>query len=230
MLFTLFISLLIYTTTNKNKKEPTFIDSKKIIILKNKKARLFCNTLLILCLMIISLTVHLVSCGYMAYTTFYTNIEDYNHIWNLSGVRVGNQGSPSVFPDNIEGLLVEDFFCRYDEKLPLGEGLQVFLNIQYNDKMTFDSELKLLKELSKDNVENLFSKLQFETYIVNLGEGYYYEYALVDESEQKVIYIYLQGLPKDEIEFDHIYLPDNYTDYGKETQDTHAVKPVREKR
>ena len=67
----------------------------------------------------------LTGCSYSAYIDYY-DIKDYNSIWELTGFRHGYDNTSLLFPENIDDLEVVDFFCRYDQQLPLGEGIQVF--------------------------------------------------------------------------------------------------------
>lgn len=107
---------------------------------------------------------------------------------------------------------VEKFYCRYDEQLPLGEGIQILLEIVYDD-LSFKAELNRISEIALENKEN-FADSDLLAYYIQLGENGCWEYVLIDEEEQIVNYVFLYNLPEKEIEFEKTFLPNNYVDYG----------------
>lgn len=163
----------------------------------------------------LSLTMILLSgCSYVAYKDYYSSIDDYYEIWELPGFRHDYSGVSPIFPENIENFDVQDFYCRYDQQLPLGEGVQVFLKIQFDDSNVFEDELKRIKQLSLECSE-YFDRSDFESYAICLGENYSSEYALVGKDDLLIYYISLYNIPKEQIEFDHQFLPINYEGYGE---------------
>ena len=171
---------------------------------------------IILTVLTVLLVSSLVSCGYAVADTDYYTEKDYDRIWELPGVSVSVDGGKSVFPESIDNLEIKDFFCRYDQQLPLGEGVQVFLRIKCDDEL-FESEIQRLQDLGQTDFDDLFEESGCTAFVNSLGEEYsYYEYALIDETEREIIYVYLESLPKDEIEMNFKYLPSNYQDYGRE--------------
>ena len=153
------------------------------------------------------------SCGYFAHKTYYSNTADYAKIWLLSGLRNGDYGISPIFPEKLDGMQVDDFFCRYDEQLPLGEGFQIHLNVKYGSESDFAAEIERISSVGKRCDDN-FSDTQYEAYSLCMGEVYSYEYALADRENSVIHYLYLQGVPKDQIEIDNSLIPDNYSEYG----------------
>lgn len=153
------------------------------------------------------------SCGYAAHKKYYNDISDYQKIWELSGFRHGYEDKSPLFPIEIADLDVKKFYCRYDEQLPLGEGVQILLEIAYDD-LAFKSELDRISEIAVEDKEN-FTDNEFLVYYIQLGKNGCWEYALIDEKEQIVNYIFLYNLPKKEIELENSFLPNNYVDYGE---------------
>lgn len=153
------------------------------------------------------------SCSYPAYKHYYTDTNDYSKIWELAGFNHGYEDISLFFPEKLENLNVKDFYCRYDEQLPLGEGTQVFLKIHYNDISSFNSEKDRIISLSS-NCNEYFEQSNYKAYATRLGDDGSSEYALIDETQQIIYYIFLQDLPKEQIEFDHRLLPTGYTEYG----------------
>lgn len=153
-------------------------------------------------------------CGYFSYNKYYIDLSDYYEIWNLSGLFYYDYEKSPLFPDDIENKNVQAFFCRHDEQFPLGEGVQIYLQVQYNDAQSYDEELERLSAISEDCKE-YFEDLDFSVALATsiCKEGYT-EYALVDSQRHEIFYIYVDGLPIDQIEFDHELLPLGYGDYG----------------
>ena len=152
------------------------------------------------------------SCGYMtASTTYYKDIEDYNSVWELAGVM---ESEASVFPESVKGLETEEFFCRYDEQLPIGEGIQILVQIRYDDIESFRRETQRLQSLYAD-CDAYFDVDGYDFIASSLSGADFLEYAAIHENEQTVLYVYLQDLPYDEIEFDEKFIPIGYTGYGE---------------
>lgn len=165
--------------------------------------------------LVISILFSLTACSYVSYKDYYREKEDYLDIWSLAGFRHGYDGVSRLFPADIEELDVEDFFCRYDQQLPLGEGVQVFLEVKYSDAVELDAEIKRISSMAFGCNEFFESQNTLSAYSTRLGEEYSSEYALIDKTNQKIYYIYLQAVPKEEIEIDNTFLPKNYVGYGE---------------
>lgn len=164
--------------------------------------------------LIISMLLMLSGCSYVAYKDYYSDVSDYTDIWTLTGFRHGYDGASTFFPEKLENFEVVDFYCRHDEQLPLGEGTQVFLHTKYNDNNIFKKELDRVASMSF-SCDEYFDNATYKAYATRLGEEYSSEYALINEQDQIIYYIYIQDLPKGEIEFDHSLLPIGYSGYGE---------------
>ena len=165
-------------------------------------------------IVVISMLFLFTGCSYVAYKDYYSESEDYTNIWELTGFRHGYDDISPLFPESINDLEVIDFICRYDQQLPLGEGIQIFLEVNYRDADTFNMELEKITSMTF-NCSSYFEESGLFFYATKLGVDSSSEYAVVDEEEMKVWYIYLQDLPKSEIEFDEKFIPIGYSDYGE---------------
>lgn len=166
--------------------------------------------ILLICLLLLSS-----GCRYSAYKSYYSDIEEYGEIWGLTGFRHGYEEGKYFFPSNLDNYNVIDFYCRYDEQMPLGEGIQVYLELQFPDDISVKTEIDRFTELAA-NCDSLFDESGLEAYATRLGDDIgIYEYALVDHHDNKIYFIYLQSLPKSEIEFSLTLLPNGYTEYGE---------------
>lgn len=153
------------------------------------------------------------ACEYSAIKEYYNDPQRYSEIWELSGVRDPLEEENTIFPKDLSGLGVVTLFCRYDQQYPLGEGVQILLEVKYEDGEDFQ---KRIDELSQQcfGVDEYFTGVE-KVFAVRFWDDYSMEYAVVNEDEQSISYIYLQSLPKDEIEIDEKFIPIGYCDYGK---------------
>lgn len=152
--------------------------------------------------------------SYTAYKDYYTNPNDYSKIWTLAGFYWGYEEISPLFPKQLDNLEVADFMCRYDQQLPLGEGVQLLLSIAYEDPTSFEREVDRIASLTTDRNDS-FNDSLLDAYAVRICEELVSEYALVDSSNQMIYYIYLRNIPVNEIEINHELLPHGYTGYGE---------------
>lgn len=153
-------------------------------------------------------------CSYSAYKDYYRDSESYQNIWELSGFDHGYDGVSDFFPESLDTLDVVDYYCRYDQQLPLGEGIQLVVEVRYGDEKQLQDEENRLALLGF-SCDEYFEGTNLSAYATRLGDNGASEYALIDHVNQTVRYIYIQNLPAEEIEFDHQFLPDGYTGYGE---------------
>ncbi len=150
--------------------------------------------------------------GYTAYKKYYKGVEEYTEFYELSGI---SQEFIENFGTSIFGFSrsdIDDFFLRYDEQLPLGEAFQVKLKMKYANKTDFTLEKERIIPLSFE-CGYLFGADEYEIYATRLDCESYYEYALIDDKNLEIHYIYLQPyLPLEEIEIDSIFIPYQYED------------------
>lgn len=151
-------------------------------------------------------------CSYIAYKDYYTK-EDYSSIWELEGFRHDTEGISPLFPESIEDLDVQEFFCRYDQQLPLGEGIQVLLKIHCDIDLIVSEEDRISSIAKESN--DKFNNPDFKAYSTQICNEGISEYVLINNEYQTIYYIYLQDIPKKEIEFDHELLPKEYNGYGE---------------
>lgn len=163
---------------------------------------------------IFAITLSLAGC-YAAFKKYYRDIEDYEVIWELPGQLYGRNGREKqtyLFPESIDNLEVLDFYCRYDELIPITEATQVFLEVQYSSE-AFLVEVDRILAMSTDVTEHFELKDVSIYATVFKTETTSYEYAIVDSTNYKVIYAYVDGIiPAEQIRFDKKYLPTKYVE------------------
>lgn len=136
-----------------------------------------------------------------------TDKTEYKKIWTLSDLRYYEK---KLFPETIENEAVDFFECIHVEEFLVGTDWQVLLKIHY-DREQFDSEIDRLSALCKDSFicgkSDYFDCPAFASiWNANLC----FEYAVVDEQESSISYIYLQGVKKEEIKITSLPLPKGY--------------------
>lgn len=166
-------------------------------------------------LLSLGLMVFAVGCSaYPAYKNYYSNASDYHRIWKLEGFYRGPGEQSALFPQDLHELDITDYFCRYDQQLPLGEGVQLLLEVQYSDPIAFADEVNRIASITS-NRSDAFSQNDYDAYALRICEELACEYAFADEDSQLICYIYLRNIPKKQIEIDHKLLPTGYSGYGE---------------
>lgn len=171
----------------------------------------------ILCLLILIFCFS--GCSYNAYKDYYY-IENYSELWDLEGLQLINGENQTLFPKETENLNIKNFYCRYDQQIPLGEGVQIFLEVCYNES-DFSIEKDRIISITKE-CDDYFINSNLNAYSLYLGEDNSSQYVLIDYNTNTIYYIHLQDLPKEEIEIDEKFLPDNYIGYGEIKQSTNS--------
>jgi hypothetical protein len=120
-----------------------------------------------------------------------------------------------VFPekDEINGEII-DF--HYKTHL-VGGRPEIYLEVVYDEK-NFNAEIDRLENISftrsngdKKTIKKDESYLfNYTTYIVVYNESGIYEYACVDPTDYRIVYICIRYRLIEEITFDHKYLPKTY--------------------
>ena len=160
----------------------------------------------------ICLTINLSACSYKTYFSE----ENYSEVWECSGfnpIRYNLYEESKLFPESIDGINVEEFYAKYDEQIPSGEGFQILLSIKYDDKSEFDKEVERIA-LNSIECSEQFENLDFDffAYATILGWEDSMEYSIINNDDQIVHYIYVQCTEKQEIEFEQDLLPTNYSE------------------
>ena len=154
-----------------------------------------------------------VGCDDVYERTTYTDVKDYKKIWGLSERRSGGKYQCDIFPKDVSNLNVKELYCDHTVYLPLGTGFEVLLSIEYDEQL-FTQEINRISNLSKENsvVYDTYNFV-FPAYVAMLGYHNCNEYALVDEKNLTIHYIYLQLVHKEDLEINTEYLPPDF-DFG----------------
>lgn len=125
-----------------------------------------------------------------------------------------------IFPEEIKNNEKSIKYYVECERKTLDFSVQIYLECEYEEKEfqeeqkrlakmeTMDEEYQLRHSIVKDT-ENFY----YPSYIMIFQDNYTYEYALVDEKNKRIIYIYLQHVNYEDLNVDDIYLDKKYIEY-----------------
>ena len=142
-----------------------------------------------------------------------SGIENYDKKYYINEYRGDLDSNLSIFPDNKSNMIEADFSSSFQTNFFDTDGY-IILIAKYN-KEDFSSEINRLKGLSmtiyansKDNAESYTNYVRYDeksykypAYITIDGFGHTYEYALINEEESEIIYIYLSYPKEDNIKY-----------------------------
>lgn len=129
-------------------------------------------------------------------------------------------GNLWVFPKEISETATNVEYYYFDMNTLMDPTCQIYLCCTY-DTETYQKEVDRLSQI-KYEMNGLTKSIQYEENIfaypayVSIYEWEScYEYALVDAEEQKIVYVFMQGIPKWMIAFDEKYSPYYMSQEGK---------------
>lgn len=148
------------------------------------------------------------SCSNVYDETVISDMKLYDTIWNLSERRVSE--TSILFPSIVDGDKVINFNCKHTTYQLVGTGWQVELTVKYSDD-SFYAEVKRLSELCDSSVvcgeSEYFDVPVYASVWNHIG---CFEYAVVNEEDKTIGYIYLQLINKDDLEISSSYIPHSY--------------------
>lgn len=136
------------------------------------------------------------------------------------------RGGLLVFPKTIPKYASVNGYY-YSQIIPqlIGTYYQIYLNITLPED-EYKAEVERLSKINKgtkgginDNLPSSNIKYDkdnfiYPAYVAILGYNGASEYALLDEKEHKIIYVFIQITEKNDIKFDKEYLPKGYKNAG----------------
>ncbi len=146
------------------------------------------------------------------YTTVYNDASMYDTVRNLGGLylygaKIFNESL--LFPKTLNNIKVTNFYCEYYQFFFIGEGCQFVLVIEYS-KDDLEKEVERLSSIDGGRIRYDEKDFGFPAYITLYGDYNTYEYALVDEANSSVAYVFLNGITKDMLVLDGKYLPTEF--------------------
>lgn len=134
----------------------------------------------------------------------YGNFEKFNLLGNLE-----------LFPETIpEGFIGGQYYFKYKEGF-LDSECQVYLKCNY-DKSTYKKEIERLAQI-EETYQGKTQKIHYDTenfhqpaFVTVFENDGCYEYALLDEDNLSIVYIFIQWVKEKDIKFPNMYLPHDY--------------------
>lgn len=147
------------------------------------------------------------------------NVEEYRK-WDEYSIRSGL----SIFPEILDKGIETDYFLYYRDNM-FNATCEIYLKVAYN-KVDYEEEcfrLKNIQNCYQEEVQTIrYDEVRFNypcyTAVFETGS---YEYALLDEENNEIIYVYLQALTNPKIS--KKYLPLNYTNELKDYSSNYNI-------
>lgn len=128
-----------------------------------------------------------------------------------------------IFPQTLpQNLLNGEYICRMQDGL-FDPTIQMFLACTYS-KEAYAKEVKRIQNIQEEyqgEVKRVVfdeKHFSFPAYVTVYANNYCYEYALFP-GNGKIIYVFIQFAPKEELLFDQHFLPLDYHGYGENDQE-----------
>lgn len=140
------------------------------------------------------------------HTTQTDSSSDYHHWEDYQGVS-----DFSIFPANLSACKSVNKYYYQCSSSSFLTALQLYLDCTYTPKDYEAEKQRLLSVARTDAKQSLFAQPACYTMLFYDTSC---EYAIFLENEQRILYISLQNIPRDEIVFDEAYLPLDYGSFG----------------
>lgn len=141
----------------------------------------------------------------------YNSIEDYGKFEDFKGYS-----NLLIFPLQIPGKASNSsYYFKKDSSNLFDDDYQIYLACQY-DQETYNQEvnrLAAIKQVCGEEVHYVWKdekNFLFPAIVAIYNNNHCYEYALLDDKNKKIYYIFLQFIYKDDVMFDKSFLPFNY--------------------
>ncbi len=150
----------------------------------------------------------LCSCSDVYDEIIITDINRYGEIWTLPERRASENSL--LFPSEIDSNSVEMFRCNHTTYQYVGTGWQVEIVVKYT-KDEFNKKREDIEKLTeKSVVVGNTPFFGFPVYATVWNWNGCFEYALVNETEHSIAYIYLQLIDKNDLVISNEYVPTGY--------------------
>ena len=126
-----------------------------------------------------------------------------------------------VFPEKLlKSTQNIDFYYNDDSSPIFDDSCQVYLKCSYN-KSDYQNEIQRLNSI-KEQYQEMEQKIwvdnenfKFPAVVAIYNNNHCYEYALLNENEFSIIYVFLQFIYEEDVVFDNDFLPNNYVNPDK---------------
>lgn len=132
--------------------------------------------------------------------------DDYRQWGNYTGIS-----EFAIFPEDLSGCKSINEYHYQCSSSSILTTLQLYLDCQYTPEGYETEKQRLLNTAKADAGNTLFAQPACYTMLFS---GTSCEYAIFLEKEQRILYISLENISRDEIVFDESYLPLDYGNFG----------------
>lgn len=168
---------------------------------------------------ILSLSCFLTSCAWGE--SLDRNIDNYKQWTQIE------HNTDYFFPDiSDESATVNEYYYHRIEAFGT-PAVEIFLDISYTSE-NFEAEIERLEDFEYMYETKIPRKLKYDegvlfnypTFVAVYDGRTDYEYAIIDEENNRMIYVYCQRFPQEKLLIDSFYLPKNYEiNWNSETAD-----------
>lgn len=141
----------------------------------------------------------------------YNSIEDYEKFEEFKGYS-----NLLIFPSQIpEKASNSSYYFKKDSSNLFDDDYQIYLMCQY-DQQAYNQEvnrLAAIKQVCGEEIHYVWKdekNFSFPAIVAIYNNNHCYEYALLDDINKKIYYIFLQFIYKEDVIFDNSFLPYNY--------------------
>lgn len=120
-----------------------------------------------------------------------------------------------IFPTQLANAEIQEYYYFSQDVLEAPK-CQIYLQVKYDDT-TYEKEVLRLKninivrnEQNKNVIWNDFEKFVSTAYICEYAWNNCYEYALIFDDMNTVVYIFLQNIEEKDVVFNKIFMPIKY--------------------
>ncbi len=142
----------------------------------------------------------------------YTDIADYQKVFELSEIRLDNYRD-ELFPKTLTDLDVKEFYAEWELSFVGSADFEMLLTVTYTDT-AYAQEIERLKTLAGGKIVYNKTYCQYPAYVLAMGYINTSVYALLDEQTNTIHYVHVQLTNKSRIDFDKNLLPKGYYGYG----------------
>ena len=159
--------------------------------------------------------------------TLTTDINDYGDFRGFRGYS-----NLDVFPSKIPDSAKNVDFYYHDDSTPLfTDSCQVYLKCTYNE-MDYQNEVQRLKVVTEQYKEEIHTawadneNFKLPSIVAVYAYNHCYEYALLNEAEDSIIYVFLQFIYERDVVFDKDFLPYTYFEPDEEIKKAEEMKSI----
>lgn len=217
-----------YNDLNKDEiklPEPIVIENQNVVSY-GKRVRKKRKIVLISVASIIAFLLFVITFMWLFFTGGFpnktSNMKDYGSFKDFKGYS-----NLYIFPNEIPKSAEVDSYYYYQRDTLFDPTCQIYLEYSLS-KTDFDAEVLRLSKISeryknenyKDKINNIVYDTKnfiYPAYVTIFNQNHCYEYALLNNEECKIIYVFTQFIELNNVKFDKKYLP---VDFGKEKSST----------